>query len=46
MIAVQVRSMTAQALMVHMPEKTDGISDKELICPNAWRCGVGCRCRR
>jgi len=28
-----VRSMTAQALMVHMPEKTDGISDKELICP-------------
>jgi propionyl-CoA carboxylase alpha chain len=33
MIAVQVRSMTAQALMVHMPEKTDGISDKELICP-------------
>ena len=33
MIEVQVRSMAAQALMVHMPEKTDGVSDKELICP-------------
>ncbi|MBT7641556.1 MAG: acetyl/propionyl/methylcrotonyl-CoA carboxylase subunit alpha [Rhodobiaceae bacterium] len=30
---VFVRRMAAQALMVYMPEKTDGTSDKELVCP-------------
>ena len=30
---VYVRRMAAQALMAYMPEKTDGTSDKELICP-------------
>ena len=31
--AVYVRRLAAQELMVHMPEKTDGTSDKELLCP-------------
>ena len=30
---VFVRRMAAQALMAYMPEKTDGTSDKELVCP-------------
>ncbi|MBT5157075.1 MAG: acetyl/propionyl/methylcrotonyl-CoA carboxylase subunit alpha [Rhodobiaceae bacterium] len=30
---VYVRRLAAQALMSYMPEKTDGTSDKELICP-------------
>ena len=30
---VFVRSLRAQELMVFMPEKTDGASSKELLCP-------------
>jgi propionyl-CoA carboxylase alpha chain len=30
---VFVRSLRAQELMVYMPEKTDGASSKELLCP-------------
>jgi propionyl-CoA carboxylase alpha chain len=33
MVDVVVRSLAAQALMVHMPEKVESGSDKELICP-------------
>ncbi len=33
MVDVVVRSLAAQALMVHMPEKVESGSEKELICP-------------
>ncbi len=32
-VEVQIRSLRAQQLMSYMPEKSDGVSEKELLCP-------------
>ena len=32
-VKVYVRRLAAQELMAYMPEKADGASDKELVCP-------------